>query len=141
MRSIIYLTTCLFLLQTAISARDFSSDSLHVKSFYQKPELTQTPKGEYILHKDLINDEIMVLREKFPELNSEIISYKFLYVPKTGRKQFFESDGGLFDVIKRYTRSVKPGDIINITEVVYKESADSAAKWKVFNPKLHFVYQ
>jgi hypothetical protein len=141
MRSIIYLTTCLFLLQTAISTRDYSSDSLHGITFYQKPDLPQTPKGEYILHKEKINDEIQILKEKYPELNSEIISYKFLYAPKTGKKQFFESDGGLFDVLKRYSRSIKPGDIINITEVFYKISSDSASSWKKFSPKLHFIYE
>jgi len=109
--------------------------------FYQKPELPQSSNGEYILHKDRINSEILILKQKFPELTSDVISYKFLYAPKIGKKQFFETDGGLFDVLKRYTRNIKPGDTINITEVVYKDSNDSGAVWKKFNSKLHFVFQ
>jgi hypothetical protein len=108
---------------------------------YQKPDLPQTQKGEYIIHKDKIESEILILKEKYPELAYDIISYKFLYAPKSGRKQFFEADGGLLDLLKRYSRNSSPGDIINITEVAYRESTDTASHWKKFSPKLHFIYQ
>jgi len=141
MRFLIYITAFIILFAKPSSALNYSENHIKSDLIYQKPDLAQTPKGEYILHKDKIDSEILILKEKYPELTNEIISYKFLYAPIMGRKQFFESDGGLFDLIKRYSRSTKPGDIINITEVAYKDSHDSAAVWKKFNSRLHFIYQ
>jgi len=98
-------------------------------------------EGQYILHKDRIDSEIEILKEKYPVLKSDVISYKFLFAPKYGGKQFFESDGSPFVVIKIYSKSTKPGDMITISAVKYKDPADSTDTWKNFDTTLLFVFE
>lgn len=107
----------------------------------QKTEIAPTQEGEYILHKDRIDSEIELLKEKYPELKNDVISYKFLFAPKQGFKQFFESDGSPFIIIKIYTKNIKPGDMITISDVKYKDDNDSTNVWKKFDTKLLFVFE
>jgi hypothetical protein len=97
--------------------------------------------GQYILHRDKIDIEIQLLKEKYPVLSYDMISYKFLFAPKQGHKQFFESDGSPFVVLKIYSRNTRPGDMITISEVKYKEPADSTNSWKNFGTTLLFVFE
>jgi hypothetical protein len=104
-------------------------------------EFPPNGEGQYTLHKNMIDSEIELLKEKYPELKNDYISYKFLFTPKLGSKQFFESDGSPFILIKIYSKNTKPGDMITISEVKYKDPADSNMVWKNFGTTLLFVFE
>lgn len=107
----------------------------------QKTEIVPTQEGEYILHKEKIDTEISLLKDKYPELKNEVMSYKFQFAPKQGYKQLFESDGSIFIIIKIYTKNIKPGDMITIWDLKYKDANDSDSVWKNFDTKLLFVFE
>jgi hypothetical protein len=106
-----------------------------------KADVSNIQEGKYILHKEKIDSEIELLKLNYPELKSEIISFKFLFTPNQGSKQFFESDGSIFFLLKIYTKHIKPGDMITISDVKYKETNDLNADWKNFETKLLLVYE
>jgi len=108
---------------------------------FHDADLYYIQEGQYILHKEKIDSEIEILKQKYPELKNDLLSYKFLFEPKQGYKQFFESDGSPFVLIKIYTKNTKPGDMITISDVKYKNSNDSNAVWKNFDTKLLFVFE
>jgi hypothetical protein len=110
-------------------------------NFPDRIDISHTEEGQYILHKDKIDSEIQLLKDKYPVFKYDFISYKFLFTPKQGYKQFFESDGSPFIVIKIYSRNVRPGDMITISDVKYKDPTDSTSTWKNFETKLLFVFE
>lgn len=114
----------------------------HISSvFSPSTEPSNAVEEQYILHKWRIDSEIELLKKKQPELKNEIISYKFLFSPKNGSKQFFESDGSIFVILKIYTKHIMPGDMISFSNITYKDPKDPTAELKNFESKLTFVFE